>query len=198
VQRENVKRLYFITSISNVPSILEHGLLSHRRASRLPHTDISLASVQDIRATKRVPGGRVLHEYACVYFCARNPMLYKRSREIPDAICVLGLHHSLLDLPGAIVTDHNAACHVAYFAPYPEGLDAVDEEQTFAQSWDHADADEKRRHRYRMCAEVLVPDGIHPSFIDEAFVGSATGKVAFDALATNLPCRVWRYMFFRG
>jgi hypothetical protein len=44
--------LGYITAIANVESILEHGILSHQRASRLKHVDISMSSVQDIRAKK--------------------------------------------------------------------------------------------------------------------------------------------------
>jgi hypothetical protein len=72
MKRDEVKYLYFITVQTNVPSILAHGLLSHNRAKKLDQVDISMASVQDIRARKRVPGDLLLHDYAPLYICPRR------------------------------------------------------------------------------------------------------------------------------
>jgi hypothetical protein len=66
MHRDQVQRLYYITSIGNLASILDHGILSYARAARLPHSDIAMASVQDVRSRKRVPQGKRLHEYACL------------------------------------------------------------------------------------------------------------------------------------
>jgi hypothetical protein len=197
MQRDELTHLYFITAIANVVSILEHGLLSHRRAGRLPHTDISMASVQDIRATKRVPGGLVLHEYAPLYIWARNAMLFKRQREMLSELCVLILDPGVLDLEGVVISDHNAAAGLAHFAPYPDGLEAVDKELTFAEFWTHENPGEQDRRRKRGCAEVLVPHGIHPSFIVGIAVGNETARASAEALDTGLPVRLWRYLFFQ-
>jgi hypothetical protein len=196
LDRADVRHLYFITAIENVPSIMEHGLLSNRGAAKLPHVDISMQSVQDIRATKRVPGGFVLHDYANLYVCARNPMLYKRSREMLDELCVLAFHPSVLDLDDVVIADHNAAAGVAGFAPYPEGLEAINSELTFARWWIHDDFAATERHRKRMCAEVLVPQGIHPSFIQGAYVGSKPAMATFEALDTGLKVVLNRDLFF--
>lgn len=197
MQRNEVKHLYFITAQSNVPSILEHGLLCHNQAKRLKHVDISMASVQDIRAKKRVPGGGVLHDYACLYLCARNPMLFKRCQEMRDALCVLAIDHHVLDIPDVVISDHNAAASVAGFGPYPEGLDAVDRSLTFATYWVH-DGDPRATdlHRKRMCAEVLVPHSIEPRFIRGAFVANEDAKSNFDALGVDLKIIVEPRLFF--
>lgn len=197
MNRDEVDYLYYITAISNVPSILEHGLLSHRLAARLPHVDISMASVQDIRATKRVPGGRVLHEYACLYLCARNPMLYKRCLTMRDELCLLAVDDAVLDLDDVVISDHNAAASIAGFQPYPDGLQAVKRELTFATYWTHpGDPLAEDVHRKRMCAEVLVPDKVEPRFVRGAFVASARAKAAFDALGTGLKSVVDPRRFF--
>ncbi|MBN9547238.1 MAG: DUF4433 domain-containing protein [Alphaproteobacteria bacterium] len=71
----------------NIPSILAQGILSHERASKLPHHSIALQPVQDKRDLTTIPGGRRLHQYANLYFHARNPMMYKRRGEAPTT-CV--------------------------------------------------------------------------------------------------------------
>ncbi len=197
MQRDEVKHLYFITAQANVPSIVEHGLLSHNRAKELDHVDISMASVQDIRAKKRVPGGMVLHDYACLYICPRNPMLYKRCQEMRDELCVLAFDHHVLDIPDVVISDHNAAAGVAGFGPYPDGLDAVDRAMTFAKYWTHPDDPHAEDlHRKRMCAEVLVPHLIEPRFIRGAFVANQQAKRNFEALDVDLKVVVEPRMFF--
>lgn len=108
MDRDDLKELHYIKPIDNVPSILMHGILSHKRAARLTHSSVAMQAIQDLRATKVVPGGRKLHEYDNLYICARNPMLYKRL-EMRDQICVLVVGPDVLDLDGSVVTDQNAA-----------------------------------------------------------------------------------------
>jgi hypothetical protein len=65
--RAELDELGYIAPISTVPSIMQHGILSHVRAEKLQHVDIALGGVQDRRAGKVVPNGRRLHEYANLY-----------------------------------------------------------------------------------------------------------------------------------
>ena len=76
--RAELHELGYIVPIATVPSILQHGILSHRRAERILHESIALQDIQDLRAKVKVPKGRALHEYANMYICPRNPMLFKR------------------------------------------------------------------------------------------------------------------------
>lgn len=92
--------------MANVASVLAHGLLSYERATRLPHHSVALQQVQDRRDHKHVPGGLKLHQYANLYFHARNPMLYKRLPEA-NALCVLRVSTEVLGLPGAVISDQN-------------------------------------------------------------------------------------------
>ena len=60
-----------ITLLGNIPSILNHGILSHVEAAKLAtHHSVALQEVQDKRDAKMVPGGLSLHQYANVYFPA--------------------------------------------------------------------------------------------------------------------------------
>ena len=77
-----VTELHCIMPMANVASVLIHGLLSYERAAKLPHHSVALQPAQDLRDKKHVPGGLKLHQYANLYFHARNPMLHKRLPEL--------------------------------------------------------------------------------------------------------------------
>jgi hypothetical protein len=110
MNRSDVKELYFITYIENVPSILNRGILSHNIISRnINFRDISESGVQERRTKDKIPGtNKSLHDYANLYFDAHNPMLSKRRSE-NDKICVLRINNMVLDIDGVIITDQNAA-----------------------------------------------------------------------------------------
>jgi hypothetical protein len=195
VTREELTELHFITPIRNVPSIIEHGILSNVRAARLPHQSVAMQEVQDLRSKVVVPGaGRRLHEYANLYICGRNPMLYKRRHE---EICVLGVSADVLDLPGVIITDQNAAGSYVSFRPAPHGLRHVSRDLTFAEDWRDQDRIQYWRKKAAKCAEVLVPDRVDPGYLLHAHVASEEMKARVDALDTGIQVRVERYLFFR-
>src|SRR5947209_13573305 len=75
MRRDELDELHYITLIDNVPSILTKGILSHYLVERVQHRSIAMQEVQNRRSNKKVPGGRMLHEYVNTYLCARNPML---------------------------------------------------------------------------------------------------------------------------
>ena len=72
------KALGNITHIDNIPSIMQRGILCHEHVQKLKHRSIALEDVQDRRHRKRVPNGLLLHQYACLYFSPRNPMMFYR------------------------------------------------------------------------------------------------------------------------
>ena len=134
MDRRDLKELHYITLIENVSLIVQHGILSHKRAAKLPHGSVAMQAIQERRKTVVVPGARPLHEYANLYLCARNPMLYKRQGQHRD-LCVLQISSSVLEFKGTIVTDGNAASHYTRFAPAPTGLAIVNRDWTFAEFW---------------------------------------------------------------
>lgn len=74
-------RIYHITHINNLPSILRSsGLVanSRLRRERINYLDIAHESIQDRRGKIHVPWGvgGVLHDYVPFYFAPRSPMLY--------------------------------------------------------------------------------------------------------------------------
>lgn len=90
--------------LENIASVLEYGILSHERAAKLRHRSVAMAAVQDRRDKKQVPGGLKLHQYANLYFHARNPMLYKRKDDSAN-ICILRISTTVLQGEGVVITD---------------------------------------------------------------------------------------------
>jgi hypothetical protein len=200
VRRDELKELHFITSMSNVSSIIQHGILSHVRADKLTggaHVSIAMDEIQEIRAKTRVPNGRMLHEYTNLYICGRNPMMYKR-KALRETLCVLRVSPDVLDLPGAVVTDGNSASPGGWtnFKAAPSGLAIVDHDLTFAEFWTSSDLFDYYRRKRAKFAEVLVPDRVPPEFLVGAWVCSQEAKEKFDALETGLTCEVDGHLFF--
>lgn len=195
--REELDELHYITPIANVPSILAHGLLSHKRANVLSHQSVAMSEIQDRRRKVVVPNARPLHEYVNLYLCARNPMLYKRQAE-HHALCVLRVSPAVLDGHGVVIADRNASSDYVRFMAAPGGLAFLDRDLVFAEWWTHPDDFiEELRHKSIKYAEVLVPDHVAASYITGAYVSGTTGQTTLLAVAAGLAVTVNSYMFFR-
>jgi hypothetical protein len=196
MKRAELDELGYIVPIDTVPSVLQRGILSHKRAERILHNSIALQDVQDRRAKKVVPNGRALHDYANLYISPRNPMLLKRSN-IHEQICVLRVRVDVIDLPNVVITNSNAASKYARFMPAPAGLAIVDRERTFAEWWTHPDQIEQWRHSAQKCAEVLVPDVVPVDYVFGAYVSCRGSVEHLGREAPNLPVIVDGHMFFQ-
>lgn len=195
--REDLPELQFITAIENLGSILERGILCHNRMRKLRHVSIAMQEVQDRRVHKKVPGGLQLHDYANLYICARNPMMYKR-RSAHENLSVLAVSADVLDIPGTVVTDQNAATRYVRFAAAPDGLLIVDKDRTFARNWRHPlDPVEEWRHKARKCAEVLIPQVVSTDYIQAAYVSGSMGKQRVKAVSNAIEIRVDADLFFQ-
>jgi hypothetical protein len=184
-----------ISLIDNVPSILKLGILSHVEAAKVPHLSVALQPVQDKRDLKRVPGGLALHEYANVYFHARNPMMSLRRNEA-DRLCVLRVSTEIFKIPGAVVTDQNAVSKYVRFST-PEIVKYMDLNYVFARNWKHpGEQIEEWRHSSAKCAEVLIPQRIPPEFLLGAYVLNDAAKGRLEGHAFKLPIQVNSDIFF--
>lgn len=102
-----------IMPLENIPSVLKLGILSNERSAKIEHRSVAMEDVQEKREQKHVPGGLKLHQYANLYFHARNPMLYKRKSETNN-LCVLRVSTEILQLPGVVFADCNASSPRAF------------------------------------------------------------------------------------
>src|SRR5208282_3808053 len=101
MNRSDLKELHCITPIENLHSIFELGILSFNEVKKLKHKSIAMGEIQDRRENKELPNGKRLHDYANLYFHARNPMMYKRKEE-HQKLCILKVKPDILDVPGVI------------------------------------------------------------------------------------------------
>ncbi len=204
MRREELTELHFITPHTNLPTLLQYGIQSHRRAEVgrrkgiLQPASVAMQEVQEIRNGVHVPGGRELHEYANLYLCARNPMMFVR-KERHLELCVLRVSTDVLDIEGAIITDMNAAKRICRFAPAPDGLVNVDREMVFAQDWRHpGDLIAYDRHKAIKCAEVLIPDKVPPVYIMGAYVSCKEIAAVVNRIAPQLSVSINGHLFFYG
>ena len=170
--------LHNIMPIANIPSVMEHGILSHnlRRKKNISNHSVALQGVQELRAKKVVLGASPLHDYANLYFHAHNPMLSK-VRAYNDEICILRISPDILSLPGVILSDQNAVSRYVKFLPSPEGLKALNFDLIYATNWKHPDDQiAEWQHSSTKCAEVLVPDCVEPRYVIGAYVYDAQAE----------------------
>lgn len=66
----DIRGLYYITHIDNLPSILERGILSHEKikAAHMPYTLIYDNSIVERRRRRFTPEGRSLWHYVNLFF----------------------------------------------------------------------------------------------------------------------------------
>jgi len=190
-----VSELHCIMPIGNIPLVLRHGILSHEGASRLPHRSVAMQELQNRRDIKQVPGGLKLHQYANLYFCARNPMLYKRQSE-RDQICVLRISRTALMIKNAVLTDQNAGSDYVRFLPSPAGLHHINFDWVFAEYWTDPDQIQEWRKRSAKCAEVLVPNRLPFEYVKGAYVANELAKVALLQTGFSEPLAVEPGFFF--
>ena len=191
MRREELSELHHLTAACHLPSIVDVGILSHDRAGPRRQVDISNPGVQDRRRLVRVPGGRRLHEYACLYVDARNAMLFSM-HERPD-LAIIAVDTRVLDIPGVVVSDRNAGAYAALFQDAAAGIEALDAAVVRARYW----SDETRQRRQ---AEVLVPDVVPPGFLLHIYVPTAhaAGNVRLVIPDTTLDVHVNADLFFLG
>jgi hypothetical protein len=195
MELEEITELYYITHIKNVSSIMTGGILSQKRAKKLKPVSIANPEIQERRAARRVPGGLKLDEYANLYICPRNPMLYSR-QNLREEICVLRVDKDVLREDGVVISDRNAARDFARFAPAPQGFSIVDKEVTFADYWVNADPIREYEMKGAKCAEVLVPHRVHPKFIRGAYVACAEAESNLKAQCKTIRVTLDPHLFF--
>ena len=193
--RSDIPELHYITPIANLPSIMELGILSNKRASSVGHISVAMEEIQDKRRQKKIPGAGHLHDYVNLYFDAHNPMLSKR-RDKNSELCILRVDPKVLDINGVIVADCNAASSYAKFLTVEEGLPLLDKDLIYAKYWNHEDLFEKWSRGAKKCAEVLVPDVVPCEYIKGAYVINQDIQKAVLLLRFSLPVTIDNGIFF--
>ena len=185
MKRSDVKALYYISHIENLPSIIKDGILCYNKAQKLKHKVIHDPIVQERRKNKQIPGGRKFHDYANLYFNPRNAMMYKR-KDLHKEICILIIDPKILNATKVVISDMNASSDYARFYSSKE-LDKLDGELIFAKDWTHPDPIEYFKRKSAVCAEVLVPSFVPSNFITGVYVSCNESRVKVKRLLEDSP-----------
>jgi ssDNA thymidine ADP-ribosyltransferase, DarT len=189
-----VTELQCIMPIGNIPSVLARGILSHETAAKLEHRSVAMPAMQDRRDVKTVPGGLRLHQYANLYFHARNPMLSVRRHE---DVCVLRVSTAVLEIQGTVITDQNAASnYVRFYAPAQSNL--LDFNDIYARDWRHPDNQIREwQHKSSKCVEVLVPQRVQANLLIGAYAVDDAARSRLNQMGFTLPVSIDADLFFR-
>ena len=195
----NIKGLYYITHVENLPSILSHGILSHGQieARNMPFKPIYDAAIVSNRKLKATPDRASLWEYANLYFQPRNPMMYRVVHEkTSKEIAVVGVRPDVLHEPEVLLTDGNAASGPTRFLRVSDGLKVIESQWRIIQAEYWNDLDGSKR---KIMAECLVPDRVAPDQIHTIFVADHETKKRVEELVgfSKTPVVPEPSLFFR-
>jgi hypothetical protein len=182
----NPTKVYHITRVENLPSIVGAGLLCTTRKSTLKvgHKDIAYAHIQDRRALTTVPlppdGG--LHDYVPFYFGPRSPMLYVRSKEVEDGTSgqvpiihlVATAQRIVKDGLRTVFTDGHGTMALSKFYDDLADLDKLAWGIIQGKYWH--DTDEYPDRSRRRQAELLVHEHLPWKYVEEIGVINAQIK----------------------
>lgn len=191
-KRYRIHYLYYLTSIYHLNSIVSYGILSNIEAHErnLVVIDLSLQEVQRIRRNKIVRS-HCLHEYACLYFSPRNPMLCKR-QEMQSEIIILCVSPSILLMENSVFSDGNAASSTTKFYYKLEHLAKLPWHIIHSHYWqNHEDGSRIK------CAEVLIYPRISPEFITKIYCYTEGTRLScMRNLRKRLPVEINQSLYF--
>ena len=173
MQESDIRALYYITHIDNLPSILSRGIYSHARIKTqgVQNTTIYLEHLVNKRGNSYTSDGKNLWHYANLFFQPRNPMLYNVIKSKGKRnITVLRISNTVLQRHGVFIADGIASNKLTRIYSRSEGLEALQAQQEMLQSdswisWNHSD-----KVRRQLMAECLVPNIVNPDHINSIFV----------------------------
>lgn len=199
MKKPNIKSLYYITHIENLPSILSKGILSHKKVEELKvsYTPIYDTSIISRRKDKSTSDRNSLWEYANLYFQPRNPMMYRVVHEKDRRnIAVVGVKPGVLQASGGLITDGNAANDPTQFFSINQGLDVLQQQWKIIQNdwWNDLDGSKRK-----IMAECLIPEQINPELVHSIFVTDHTTKERVEKIigSMGMPVIPEPHMFFQ-
>ena len=199
MRKPDIKSLYYITHIENLPSILQRGILSHKAVEELgvSYTPIYDSEIVSKRKDKSTPARSSLWEYANLYFQPRNPMMYRVVHEKDKRdIAVIGVKPDVLAAVGGLITDGNAANEPTQFFAIKEGIEILQKQWKIIQNewWNELDGSKRK-----IMAECLVPGQISPELVHSVFVADYKAKERVETIigSAKIPVVSEPNMFFQ-
>ncbi|WP_433884662.1 type II toxin-antitoxin system toxin DNA ADP-ribosyl transferase DarT [Pseudomonas vranovensis] len=157
---------YHSTSIKNLPSVIDNGLLStnQKQQKNITHTDIANIQIQQRRSAMEVPesGGKCVHDYVPFYFAQKTPMLLaviNKKNTDQENLIYFALSLQYIDARDGVVFTNASAngeeLPKFYSANQSQHLDDLSWNIINDGTWSYNDND----RRLKM-AELLIPDSI--------------------------------------
>ena len=118
-------------------------------------------------------------------------MLYRVQKEHGDNIVLLEIKKEILLLNGVIFTNGNAAAQSLGFADDIDDLlnpSFINWNEVFATSWNDANENVKNEKKFKMMAEVLVPDMVPSAMI----AGIVCQNPSVCEKVTRIPAYIYR------
>ncbi|WP_166386826.1 DUF4433 domain-containing protein [Polaribacter sp. 11A2H] len=173
---EEIKNLpyngfYHMTHVSNLETILNYGLLSHKtvHSNEMIKRDISNNKIQELRNRIEKVYGRNIQDYVPLYINPMNPMMNSNKvMEVIDNIVLMEIiPHVLVQKKKTLFSDGNASTKETNFYKDQAKLENINWKLLQEGKWVE-DAESKRI----MCSEVLVPTNIEVYYIQKIIVKS--------------------------
>ena len=166
-----ISSLWNVTHLSNLESLLSHGIICRNLVCNLPNfTDISDPVVQSRRRRAYDSNRKVFfdpHDYVPLFFTDNTPMLYVTLCD-DKMVILLEVSPEVADSVGVYFSDGNIASSDSCCYTDPNDLKNLD--WSIIKSQQGAFWKEWRRKR---AAEVLIPKSCPPSFIKAVHVQDA-------------------------
>lgn len=164
-QNFNFSYAYHFTSLQNLDSVIEHGLLSTNRKNQnaIQHVNVAAQGIQSRRSTMIVSGaqGKVVHDYVPFYFAKRTPMqlaVINKKNVDQELIIYFAVPLGIIDSrAGIYFSDASANTDVPprfYDASQSVHLSNLNWQVIRSGTWSYPDEHE----RHQKMAELLVPE----------------------------------------
>lgn len=173
-ESHRLRKAYHFTSLQNLESIIESGLLSTniKLAKGVGHINVAEESIQNRRSTMIVPGqnGRVVHDYVPFYFAKKTPMqlaVLNKKNVDQELLIYFSIPVSIIESrAGVLFTNASANTDIApnfYSVHELPSLNDLNWNVIDDNRWSYPDDDE----RHQKMAELLIPDQVFLSEISE-------------------------------
>lgn len=172
-----LRGIYYITHIDNLRSILDKGILCHKRIEeeKIQFTPIYDAEIVESRKNTKMPNNKTLWDFVNLYFQPRNAMLYRVaffSGKSIDDIIIIGVKSGILSRSDILVTTGNAASPYSDILHPSEVKNSIKNirEQVEKEWWASEDGSKRE-----LMAECLAPNKVSPDNIEEIYVANSKG-----------------------
>ena len=199
------KSLYYITHIDNLPLIIKHGILCHKRVEAENVQGISMFKRKKDREDNIKRKSRVVSKifrkdllhHANLFFQPRNPMMYRSIFENgKEKLAVVEIDNTILNEPDVVITDGDATNETTQFYLPSEVMKMSKQQWTIIKSewWKECDGSKRK-----IMAECLVPNSIKPEYIRSIIVADDGIKNWVPGLVDNPQLSVMRqpHLFFQ-